>query len=192
MKKPKGEYSIQAVINALRLLEEFSNSEELGVTELSRRLGLHKNNVFRLLATLEQRGYIEQSDEKRYRLGFRILELGRSFSRSRNLLKRARPLLVELAEQTGESAHLGSMHGFEVVHLDGVATDRLVGSGTRVGCRLPLHTTALGKVPKGDRLGAGRTQAGQHQPQDGPVSSSRRSVSARGHTTPPGRRSPDS
>jgi IclR family KDG regulon transcriptional repressor len=146
MKKPKGEYSIQAVINALRLLEEFSDSEELGVTELSRRLGLHKNNVFRLLATLEQRGYIEQSEEKRYRLGFRILELGRSFSRSRNLLKRARPLLVELAEQTGESAHLGSMHGFEVVHLDGVATDRLVGSGTRVGCRLPLHTTALGKV----------------------------------------------
>ncbi len=149
MKKPRGEYAIQAVINALRLLEEFRDSEELGVTELSRRLGLHKNNVFRLLATLEQRGYIEQSAEKRYRLGYRILELGRSFSRSRNLMKRARPILLELVDRTGESAHLGSLRGFDVVHLDGVMADRLVCTGLRIGSSLPLHCTALGKVMLG-------------------------------------------
>ena len=67
-KRPKSDYVIQTVINALRLLEEFDGEDELGVTELSRYLNLHKNNVFRLLATLEERGYIEQSsDNDRYR-----------------------------------------------------------------------------------------------------------------------------
>jgi IclR family KDG regulon transcriptional repressor len=51
-KKSKSDYVIQTVSHALRLLEEFRTEDELGVTELSRRLNLHKNNVFRLLATL--------------------------------------------------------------------------------------------------------------------------------------------
>ncbi len=147
MKKPKGEYSIQTVINALRLLEEFQDAEELGVTHLSRRLDLHKNNVFRLLATLEQRGYVDQSPEtERYRLGVRTLDLGRAFTRSRSLLQRARPILRSLADALGESAHLGVLRGFEVVHLDGAAPDRLVLSRVRVGSRLPAHCTALGKA----------------------------------------------
>jgi DNA-binding MarR family transcriptional regulator len=87
MKKPKGEYAIQTVVNAMRLLEAFRDEEELGVTELSRRLSLHKNNVFRLLATLEQQGYIEQSTASdRYRLGVESLELGQAFLRGRTLL----------------------------------------------------------------------------------------------------------
>ena len=74
MRKPKSDYAIQTVVNAMRVLEAFRDEEELGVTEISRRLGLHKNNVFRLLATLEQQGYIEQSsDNERYRLGGRSL-----------------------------------------------------------------------------------------------------------------------
>ena len=72
MKKPKGDYAIQAVINAIRLLETFRDEEEQGVTPLAKRLDLHQNNVFRLLATLEQLGYIEQcAKSDRYRLGVR-------------------------------------------------------------------------------------------------------------------------
>ena len=57
MKKAKSDYLIQSVSRALDILEAFTANEgELGVTELSRRLKLHKNNVFRLLATLETRG----------------------------------------------------------------------------------------------------------------------------------------
>jgi DNA-binding IclR family transcriptional regulator len=147
MRKPKAEYAIQTVINATRLLEAFRDEDVLGVTELSRRLGLHKNNVFRLLATLEQEGYIEQcADSERYRLGVRNLELGQSFARSRPLLRCARAVLEGLARSTAETAHLGAMQDFEVVHLDGIQTERMVMSGLRVGRRLPLHCTALGKV----------------------------------------------
>jgi IclR family KDG regulon transcriptional repressor len=146
-KKPKHEYAIQTVTNALRLLQAFRDEDELGVTELSRRLGLHKNNVFRLLATLELENFIEQSaDTERYRLGTRSLELGQAFHRGRDLLRRARPILKELAGRFEESAHLASMEEFAVVHLDGESSDRLVSTSTRIGRHLPLHCTALGKM----------------------------------------------
>jgi len=147
MKKPKGEYAIQTVVNAMRLLEAFRDEEELGVTEISRRLALHKNNVFRLLATLEQQGYIEQcSRSERYRLGVRSFELGQSFARSRTLLRCARGVLEELAAATQECAHLAVMRDFEVVHLLGEQTERPVMSSLRLGRRQPVHCTALGKV----------------------------------------------
>ena len=147
MKKPKGDYAIQTVVNAMRLLEAFRDEEELGVTELSHRLSLHKNNVFRLLATLEAQGYIEQcAASDRYRLGVETLELGQAFLRGRTLLRRARPILEALANELKESAHLATLRGFDVVHFDGALGEQLVRTGLRVGERLPAHCTALGKV----------------------------------------------
>jgi DNA-binding IclR family transcriptional regulator len=157
MRKPKSDYSIQTVANALRLLEEFREDVEIGVAELSRRLGLHKNNVFRLLATLEEGGYIEQDPAtERYRLGLAALKLGQSFLRSQPLAERARPFLEELSESTQESAHLGMLQDFEGVHVAGLAPDRLLVSPQRMGKHLPAHCTALGKmllgcVPQGQR-----------------------------------------
>lgn len=146
-RRPKSEYVIQTVTNALRLLEAFREAEELGVTELSRRLELHKNNVFRLLATLEERGYVDQTPETdRYKLGVRCQDLGHCFTRGSGLARHGRQVLEGLVANTGESAHLGAMLDFEVSHLDGEAPDQLVVSALRVGKRLPLHCTAMGKV----------------------------------------------
>ena len=148
MSKPKSDYSIQTVSNAMRMLEAFYEEDEIGVSELSRRLGLHKNNVFRLLATLEEGGYIEQSRESdRYRLGTRCLELSQAFQRSDLLLRRARPTLEALRDRLDETVHLGVLREFEVVHLAGLLPEsQLVVSTLRVGERLPVHCTALGKV----------------------------------------------
>ncbi len=147
MTKPKSDYTIQTVGNALRVLEIFHEEEEIGVSDLARRLGLHKNNAFRLLATLEESGYIEQSARsERYRLGARCLELGQAFILSNPLLRCARPVLAELAAELAESAHLAVLQDFEVVHVDGEQPRQLVLTASRVGQRLPLHCTALGKV----------------------------------------------
>ncbi len=145
--KLKSDYAIQTVMNALRMLEIFHTETEMGVSELARRLDLHKNNAFRLLATLELAGYMQQTPETdRYHLGPRCLELGHAFSRSHTLLTQARPILEELAGSLGETVHLGVLRGYEVVHLDGVLPEQLVLTGLRVGDRLPAHCTALGKV----------------------------------------------
>lgn len=146
-KKDKKEYSIQAVANALRLFDEFRDGEELGVTALSKRLGLHKNNVFRVLATLEQQDYIEQNPTTGgYRLGVGALQLGQAYERSGDLPSRARPIVRELAHGSRETVHLGVLRGHEVTQLDGATAGRPLLAALRVGGRLPAHSTALGKM----------------------------------------------
>ena len=146
-KKPKGEYAIQTVTNALRVLDAFRDSDDYGVTELATRLQLHKNNVFRLLATLEQHGYMDQlRPTDHYRLGVRAFELGQAFVRGRSLHTRAHRYVEAVAAETGESAHLAIMRGFEVVYTDGVTSDQLIAAGSRIGQRLPVHCTAAGKI----------------------------------------------
>lgn len=147
-KKDKSEYIIQAVDHALDLLEQFHDDvDELGVTELSKRLKLHKNNVFRLLATLESRGYIEQNKvTENYRLGLKTLQLGQTFIRQMGLLRQARPVLEWLVEQCNETSYVAILKDQHIVYLDVVETSMTVRVVPRVGARLPAYCTAAGKV----------------------------------------------
>jgi DNA-binding IclR family transcriptional regulator len=145
--KPKSDYAIQTVMNAFRLLEVFDGSVAIGVSDVARNLGLHKNNAFRLLATLEIAGYVQQSaDSELYHLGPRCLELAHAFARNHPFASLARPVLESLVVETGETAHLGILRGQEVAHLDGVLPTQLLLTGSRVGERLPAHCTAIGKA----------------------------------------------
>jgi DNA-binding IclR family transcriptional regulator len=148
VRRDKSNYIIQSVAHALDVMEEFRDeTDELGVTELSKKLKLHKNNVFRILATLQSRNYIEQNrSNDNYRLGIKCLELGQTFIRQRGLLKQARPILQELAETTGETSYISILRGNEVVYLDAVETSSTVRVVSRVGLHMPIHATAAGKA----------------------------------------------
>jgi DNA-binding IclR family transcriptional regulator len=148
VKKDKSEYIIQAVSHALDLLEQFHGEvDELGVTELSKRLKLHKNNVFRLLATLESRGYIEQNKAtENYRLGLKALELGQTFIKQMGLLRQAKPILERMVEDSNETSYVAIYKENYIVYLDVVETNLTVRVVSRVGSRLPAYCTASGKV----------------------------------------------
>src|SRR5512143_2789274 len=148
MKREKVNYTIQSVSHALDILESFTKTEdELGVTELSKRLGLHKNNVFRLLATLENRGYIEQNkDTEHYRLGLKTLQIGSIFIEQRECRRQARPVLEALMAATGETAVVAILRSSKVIYMDSVESNRTVRAVSRVGAILPAHATAVGKV----------------------------------------------
>ncbi len=147
-RKEKTDYIIQAVYHALDLLEQFQGDvDELGVTELSKRLKLHKNNVFRLLATLESRHYIEQNKVTgNYRLGLKTLELGQTFIRQMGLLRQARPVLERLVKECNETTYVAILKDFQIVYLDVVETDMTVRVVPRVGAQLPAYCTAAGKA----------------------------------------------
>lgn len=147
-KKEKSDYIIQSVAHAFDLLEEFRGDvDELGVTELSNRLKLHKNNVFRLLATLESRGYIEQNKmTEKYRLGLKSLELGQNFLKQMGLLRQARPVLKEIVDACNETAYVSVIRDRQVVYLDVIESNQTVRVVSRVGHRLPLYCTAVGKA----------------------------------------------
>ena len=147
-KREKSSYIIQSVAHALDLLEEFSGDvNELGVTELSRRLKLHKNNVFRLLATLEAKGYVEQNKiTENYRLGLKALELGQRYIKQVGLIKQAKPFLEEIVNKVNETTYLGILRDGFAVYLDAVEAKRTVRVVSRVGLRLPAHCSAIGKA----------------------------------------------
>ncbi len=148
VKREKVNYTIQSVSHALDILESFTKTEdELGVTDLSKRLGLHKNKVFRLLATLEHRGYIEQNKAtESYRLGPKTLQIGSIFIEQRECRRQARPILENLMAVTGETAVVGVLRSNKVIYMDSVETNNTVRAVSRTGAMLPAHCTAVGKV----------------------------------------------
>ena len=147
-KREKESYVIQSVTNALNLLEQFKRDrDELGVTELSNRLGLHKNKIFRLLATLETKGYIEQNKAtENYRLGLKNLELGQAFIKQLGLVRPLKPFLKEIVEECNEMAYIAIIRQNSVVCLDVEESNQAVKVTNDVGLRLPIHCTAIGKA----------------------------------------------
>jgi len=147
-KRKKSDYIIQSVDHALNVLEAFHGDEdELGITELSRRLKLHKNNIFRILATLENRGYIEQNrTTNNYRLGLGTLEMGQTYLRHTGLLSIARPVMEELNRKVNENVYIGILKDRYCFYLDVVESTHTVRVLSRLGCRVPSHCSAIGKA----------------------------------------------
>ena len=156
MQRAKSEYAIQTVTNALRVLEAFETDEQLGVTELARRLHLHKNNVFRLLATLEEKrlGRAGRHRALSTRRGVRAAR-PRLRARARSLTRHGRPALDALCRETGETAHLAVLRDFEVVHLDG---EQALGQLVRALAPRRSAAAALHRA----RQGAARLRRAEH------------------------------
>src|SRR3989337_578867 len=148
VRREKSDYAIQSVSHALDVLEQFFGGPgEIGVTELSKRLKLHKNNVFRLLATLEARGYIEQNRAtENYRLGLKCLQLGQTYIQQMGFLLQAKSTLEELVKTARESFFGAVRKGAVIVPLDFVEARSAVRVVSFLGTTLPLHCTAPGKI----------------------------------------------
>lgn len=148
VRREKSNYIIRSVSHALDVIEQFfGEADELGVTELSKRLKLHKNNIFRLLATLESRGYIEQNKAtENYRLGLRSLHLGQAYVSRMGLLRQARPVMEALVKQVRESAYVAVARQGGMVPLDFYEADQAIRVVSTIGETLPLHATAVGKT----------------------------------------------
>jgi DNA-binding IclR family transcriptional regulator len=148
MKKQITNYRIHTVEHALDVLEQFlDTAEELGVTELRKRLKLNKYTLGRLLATLASRSYIELNNATDYyRLGIRNLELGQSAIKQLKLTRQARAVLESLVRDCNETSDVAIMRESEIYCLDAVESSHPVRVVPRVGTMLPVHCTAAGKV----------------------------------------------
>ncbi len=148
MKREKSNYMIQSVSHALDVLEELCKAAgEVGVTELSKRLKLHKNNVFRLLATLELRGYVEQNKETEdYRLGVKALQLGQSYLAQSTLVARALPILKTLSDAIGETVSLAVLQSGSVQFPISVEAKRPVKVAPRIAVSFSAKLNAAGRL----------------------------------------------
>lgn len=118
-----------------------------GISELARELRLTKNQIFRLLKTLERHHLVRQEPEtSRYRLGPGLLFLAHGARERMSLVRAAAPVLDELAVATGESIHLVERHGLEAVVVDLRESLQPVRLTARLGGRYPLHAGASPKA----------------------------------------------
>ncbi len=138
---------LQSVSRALRSLEMIAEAGELGVTDLGRRLGVHKATASRLASALAERGLVERDPvTDKYRLGFGLIRLAGAAMAGLDLVSTARPILEDLADRTGETVNLGVLSGDGVVYIDQITSTRSVVAVSWVGRRTPLHCTSNGKV----------------------------------------------
>ncbi len=147
-KAVKSRTSVQSVERTFDVLEALAATDgELGILDLSNRVGLHASTVHRLLATLVLRGYARQSSQTgRYSLGPRALLLGRAFSDQSTIRAEAHPFLQRLVEASGETANLSTLDYDEAVYIDQVSSPQVVRMFAEIGRRVPLHSTGCGKV----------------------------------------------
>lgn len=144
----KDNYSVPAVVKAFKVLEIISKSEmDLSISELSRRLGLSKGTVFALVSTLEDLGVlIRDPANKKFSLGYTLLELGKKAFVRRDLREVARKPMENLVEAIQESVFLGVLNGDHVTILDMVEPKGELKITAPSGTRLPLLAGATGKV----------------------------------------------
>jgi len=148
MKLPKesdDKYVVEAVVKALDVLEAFQDSEELQLSEISRRVSLNKSRAFRLLYTLCERGYVERaSDGHRYRLGLKLFEHASNLRRDVKQL--AQPYMRKLQQLFNETVNLAVLHNGEVLYVDLLESSRPFRMSAMIGSRMPIANTSLGKA----------------------------------------------
>ena len=145
-------YQVRALERALDILDAFSlETPALTLTELAARANLAKSTATRLLAVLEERGWLERSaDTDRYRIGVRAFEFGQVYIQTTTLEIEALPFLQRLAQECNQTANLGILDRGEVVHIAVVAPPRPIRFDAHAGQREEAHCTGLGKVLLGE------------------------------------------
>ncbi|MFW5687250.1 MAG: IclR family transcriptional regulator [Halanaerobium sp.] len=139
--------TVQSLIRAMDILDLISSCKEgINVTEISARLKLHKSTVYRLLSTLEYKNYVKKDENKKYRIGKRVIEIGHQALNDIDLRKEMRPFLQKLGELTKETVHLGVIDDFKVFYIDKVESSHIIRMYSSIGKGGPLYCTGIGKV----------------------------------------------
>lgn len=141
-------YHVPSLIRALQIFEFLATEvEPMGVSEISARLGLPKNSVFRILTTLADYGYVHREPEqKNYILSRKLLALGHMAVDGLSLVEKALGPMRALCESTLESVLIGVLSGTQGVVLEQIPSPQPIKVLVELGHRFPLHSAAPGKA----------------------------------------------
>lgn len=139
---------IQSLQRADAILEAIAAAPggQARLADIQRATGLHKNTAFSLLGTLEQLRYIERVEGGTfYRLGLRVLQLGRQMDRQFDLAGLVRPALVRLCRATGETVNFAVPYAADALVVSSLEGAYGVRATSYIGWRIYYHASALGK-----------------------------------------------
>jgi IclR family transcriptional regulator, KDG regulon repressor len=139
---------LSSVKNAIRILRAFKMDQpQKGVRELAKELGLGKSSVQRILTTLASEGLVNKNKEtNKFELGLSVVELSSIVLGNIDLHTESRPILTDLANKCGETAHLAILDGNHVVYLDKVESKTSNKVPSHLGLHNYAHCTSSGKL----------------------------------------------
>jgi IclR family transcriptional regulator, KDG regulon repressor len=129
------------------VLDLFSvKKSEWGTSEVASVLNVPKSSAHALLTTMAEIGLLERTPQARYRLGWRLLVLGRMAMLSADYRRPITQAMQQMVSRWGETMHFAVYERGSAVYVDKLEGGRSITLGTRVGTRLPAHASAVGKV----------------------------------------------
>ena len=142
-----GKVSVQSIDRIFDIIELLSNEQQgTSITEIGRRLELHKSTVHRLLSVLRERGYIEKDAETNfYRIGPRFVDVASLYLNKLEIKTEAEPFLQELSRGVNETVYIAILQDSEVVYINKVEQFDSLRKYSVIGQRKPIYCTSLGK-----------------------------------------------
>ncbi|MCK7621946.1 IclR family transcriptional regulator [Streptomyces sp. RS10V-4] len=143
-----GGAQVKSAVRTVELLEYFAGSPGMhSLASVQEAVGYPKSSLYMLLRTLVELGWVEtDATGTRYGIGVRALLVGTAYLDGDEAVAAARPALDRLSDDTTETIHLARLDGTDVVYLATRQSQHYLRPFTRVGRRLPAHSTALGKA----------------------------------------------
>ncbi len=142
--------TLQTVDRALAVLEMLA-IQPMNIQELEVKTGWNRTTVTRLVQTLAAREYIEKAETtNRYRVGLKVVEIGSIRLNQMELKTEAIPFLRELSQKLNQVCHMGQLSHGEVVYIEKIEPIASIRMYSAIGKRVPMHTTALGKMLASD------------------------------------------
>lgn len=135
----------QTLLRGLDIIKAVSHTG-LNLPQLSEAVGLTRSTTHRLAAALVEQRFLNFAPRVGYSLGPKLLELGHLAARQISLPRLAHDHLVHLAQQSGDTVHLGILEGERALYLDKVQGRRRIEISSHIGERQPLRSTGLGKA----------------------------------------------
>ena len=141
-------YYLESVDRVMQILNCFTlETPELRLVDLAARVDMHKTQVLRIVSTLEHGGFlIRDADTKRYRLGLQIFQLGMVASESVDLRRVVHPHLLQIVEETEETARLVIDDRDRPICIDVAESPHGVRVYAQLGARMPWHAGSTGPV----------------------------------------------
>ncbi|MFZ0726661.1 MAG: IclR family transcriptional regulator [Desulfobacterales bacterium] len=139
-------FFVGSLAKGMRIMELLAEHKHLTVSGVARLMDTNRAAGHRFLATLRELGYVEKDEDDRYRLTFKVFELGMQVANRFEIRQLARPMMQELALASGETVNLGHFGGRNILHLDRVDSLEILRMDVPIGSRAPAYCTALGKA----------------------------------------------
>ncbi|MEM3858366.1 MAG: IclR family transcriptional regulator [Candidatus Micrarchaeaceae archaeon] len=143
----KNKKQIKSILKAFEILNLFESNANMSLSEISEKIKAPKTTTHGLLSTLTAMGFVEKDTMPgRYKLGYKLYELGMAVAKQWQILNVAVPYLKSIVDKLNETTHLAVLKDGEVLYIAKWESTRSIKIVSEVGSKLPAHCTGVGKI----------------------------------------------